>query len=78
MPEKDDEKSIATLYKRERKRPHFNHLSDEYLMNKTRTEYKDFVPKMKEIADVVFYVGKDSVEKVAGRIRDYLECRDGF
>ena len=78
LPEKDDEKSIATLYKRERKRPHFSHLSDEYLMNKTRTEYKNFVPQMKEIAGVVFYVGEDSVEKVAGRIRDYLEYRDGF
>lgn len=68
IPSTDDKKTIQILYHRERKRPHFNDLSDEKLLAKTKKDYL----KIKEALHTECKINIITENKTTGKIVDEI------
>lgn len=55
LPFEDKNSSINLLFKRERKRVHFNNLNKKELLSKTRKHYIKLIPLFNTFCDIIIY-----------------------
>ena len=69
LPCVEDNDAIEFLYERERKRDHFEHLSNKELKEKVVRNYKKVKVALKQTAHIIIYVKDKTSEMLVGEIK---------
>ncbi len=72
LPSKRVNESVKFLFKREKKREHFNNTNEKELFTKTKEDYKKFPPLFRELCDFIVYVKGKNVDEAADEIINFL------
>lgn len=73
IPSTDTTKTIDILYARERQRPHFNNLTDEELLAKTKKDYEKIREQLQTECDILIITENKTPQEIVTEILQALK-----